>query len=152
MVDALEGDGLVAEDAGGTPVGLVTWTVGGPGSGPDEAEVRVLVVEESSRGRGVGTALLRAGEAALWRAAVRRAWLLTTNDNTDALAFYQRRGWRLAELHPGAVDEARARLKPGIAAVASNGIPIHDELVLRKELASPDPGRGTGRATLAAGR
>ena len=26
---------------------------------------------------------------------VRRAWLVTTNDNLDALRFYQRRGWRL---------------------------------------------------------
>ncbi|HJW21103.1 MAG TPA: GNAT family N-acetyltransferase [Candidatus Limnocylindrales bacterium] len=147
MVDALEGDGLVAEDANGTPVGLLTWIVGAAGSGPDEAEVRVLVVEEGARGRGVGTALLHAAEAELRRAAVRRAWLLTTNDNTDGLAFYQRRGWRLAELHPGAVDEARASLKPAIAAVGSNGIPIRDELVLRRELESADPGRGTGRAT-----
>ena len=137
----------MAEEPGGTPVGLLTWTVGAAGSGPDEAEVRVLVVQKGARGRGVGTALLRAAEAELWRASVRRAWLLTTNDNTAALAFYQRRGWRLAELHPGAVDQARARLKPRIPAVGPNGIPIHDELVLRRELGGPDPGRGTEEAT-----
>ena len=33
---------------------------------------------------------------------------MTTNDNLAALHFYQRRGFRLADLRPGAVDEARA--------------------------------------------
>ena len=33
---------------------------------------------------------------------------MTTNDNLAALRFYQRRGFRLAGLRPGAVDEVRA--------------------------------------------
>lgn len=92
------------------------------------------MVEEHGRRRGLGTALLAAAEAELRGAGVRRAWLLTTNDNIDALAFYQRRGWRLIALHPGSVDEARRLLKPAIATVAANGIPIRDELVLAKDL------------------
>jgi hypothetical protein len=60
--------------------------------------------------------------------------VLTTNDNVDALRFYQRRGFRLAELHPGAVDEARARLKPEIPRVGDHGIPLRDELMLEKEV------------------
>jgi hypothetical protein len=56
-------------------------------------------------------------------------WLVTTNDNLDALRFYQRRGLRLVAVHAGAVDEAR-RLKPEIARVGEYGIPIRDEIEL----------------------
>ena len=66
--------------------------------------------------------------------ACRRLWLITTNDNLDALRFYQRRGLRLAALRPGAVDESRAALKPSIAEVGEYGIPIRDEIVLEKAL------------------
>jgi hypothetical protein len=64
----------------------------------------------------------------------RRLWVLTTNDNVDALRFYQRRGFRLAGLNPGAVDGARATLKPEIPVVGAHGIPLRDELVLDKRL------------------
>ena len=133
-VDAFEGPGLVALDAPGRPVGLVTWLVGGSDSAADEAEVRVLVVEAEARGSGAGAALLDAAETELRHAGVGQAWLLTTNDNVEAMAFYQRRGWRLAALHPGAVDLARATLKPSISRIAPNGIAIRDELVLAKDL------------------
>jgi hypothetical protein len=43
--------------------------------------------------------------------------LATTNDNLEALRFYQRRGFVLSALRPGAVDDSRRRLKPqGISA------------------------------------
>jgi hypothetical protein len=44
--------------------------------------------------------------------------------------FYQRRGFRLAALRAGAVDEARKRLKPRISSVGGFGIPIRDEIEL----------------------
>jgi ribosomal protein S18 acetylase RimI-like enzyme len=134
LVDGLEGEGRLAIDDAGMPIGLVTWLVGGADSAPGEAEIRVLVVAQRFRRRGVGGALLAAAETALAADGVRRAWLVTTNDNVGALAFYQQRRWRLAELRVGAVDSARATLKPAISPLAENGIPIRDELVLRKDL------------------
>jgi len=83
---------------------------------------------------GIGTRLMAAAEDVARTSGCRRVWLVTTNDNLDALRFYQRRGFRLAELHPGAVDEARARLKPEIPRVGDHGIPLRDELVLEKEV------------------
>jgi hypothetical protein len=56
-------------------------------------------------------------------------WLVTTNDNTHALRFYHRLGFRLAALHPGAVEAAR-RLKPEIPLLGLDEIPIRDELEL----------------------
>src|SRR5947209_11292795 len=63
----------------------------------------------------------------------RRLWLITTNDNLDALGFYQRRGLRLTALYPNA-PEASRKLKPEISMKAANGIPIRDELELELEL------------------
>lgn len=60
-----------------------------------------------------------------------RIWLITTNDNLNALGFYQKRGFRIKAVYPGAVDEAR-RIKPEIPLAASNGIPIRDEIELEK--------------------
>ena len=64
---------------------------------------------------------------------VRELWLVTTNDNLDALRLYQRRGFELAELHRGGVDRSRA-LKPGIPLLGEYGIPLRDELVLTRNL------------------
>jgi hypothetical protein len=51
-------------------------------------------------------------------------WVITTNDNTDALRFYQRRGFCLVKVHRGAVDRSRASLKPEIPVVGAYGIPL----------------------------
>ena len=61
-------------------------------------------------------------------------WLTTTNYNLDALRFYQRRGFRLVRVRPGAVDEARQTMKPEIPEVGSFGIPMRDELDLERRL------------------
>jgi Acetyltransferase (GNAT) family len=61
-----------------------------------------------------------------------RLWLVTTNDNVDALRFYQRHGFRLAAVHRGAVDDSRGRLKPEIPVVGAYGMPLRDEIELEK--------------------
>jgi acetyltransferase (GNAT) family protein len=57
----------------------------------------------------------------------------TTNDNLDALRFYQRRGFRIIAVHPGTVEES-CRLKPSIPAIGEYGIPIRDELELERQV------------------
>ena len=76
------------------------------------------------QGRGVGSALLGAVEELARRCGCKRLWLVTTNDNTHALAFYQRRGFVLAALHRDAVTEARKTLKPSLPLVGEGGIPF----------------------------
>jgi len=51
---------------------------------------------------------------------------------------YQRAGFRLVDLRPGAGDEARSR-KPSIPATGNYGIPIRDELDLMLDLDRGDP-------------
>ena len=130
LVDVLEGPALVAVD-GDRPIGIVSWL-----TDPDRAaaEVRVLMVTANARGQGVGRLLIDTATEALRAEGVRRVWLVTTNDNLAALALYQKAGWRLAAVRPGAIDELRRSIKPAISLVGEHGIPIRDELQLELSL------------------
>jgi ribosomal protein S18 acetylase RimI-like enzyme len=121
VVDPLACPGLVAE-RDGEPVGVVTYAADGD-------DVEVVYIEVTAKHQGVGTRLLDAVEA---RTQGHRLWLVTTNDNLDALRFYQRRGFRIAQVRPGASDEARRTLKPSMSEVGNFGIPIRDEIVLER--------------------
>lgn len=142
----LEGPAFVAL-MGDLPIGIVSWHAGTARADAAHAdaaraqapqvEVRVLLVAAEARGRGVGRALIDATAAALRGLGVRRAWLVTTNDNLAALALYQKAGWRLAALRPAAVDEARRTIKPSIPELGDHGIPLRDELELELDLERP---------------
>jgi len=131
LEDAGRAPKLIAEDAGAM-VGLLSYLIDGEGC-------EVLTLHAAQLHRGVGTALLDAIEAIATSSGCRRLWLVTTNDNTDALRFYQRRGFRLVGFNAGAVDRARETLKPSIPPIGDHGIPIRDELLLEKLLAR-EPG------------
>lgn len=113
--------------AEGTVVGLATYTVAG-------AACELLSLDSLREGQGVGGALLEAVAEAARTAGCMWLQLITTNDNLRALGFYQRRGFRIIGVNPGAVDRARATIKPAIPPVAANGIPIRDEIELLREL------------------
>jgi ribosomal protein S18 acetylase RimI-like enzyme len=87
-----------------------------------DGQCELVALDTTDPGHGVGTALL---EAVVERARVEgcsRVWLATTNDNTVAMRFYQRHGMRLVAVYPGAVDAARAVLKPEIPLVGCDEI------------------------------
>jgi GNAT superfamily N-acetyltransferase len=118
----IEYPSLLAEEDGRL-LGVLTYVVDG-----DACEV--LTLHADVRRRGVGSALIAAVRRLAAEAGCARLWLITTNDNVDALRFYQRRGFRLAALHRGSVDDSRALLKAEIPAVGDHGIPLRDELEL----------------------
>ena len=124
IIDVLEPDlGLVAGDG----LGLLTSCVDGDGF-----ELTAIAAEPV--GQGIGTALLEALVAVARAERVGVIRVVTTNDNLDALAFYQRRGFRLGEVRLAAVDQARRTLKPGIPVVGQHGIELHDEIELVLDL------------------
>lgn len=104
--------------------GLITFRISG-----DECEI--VSLDSTQERRGVGTALLNAALAAATQAGCRRVWLVTTNDNLPALEFFQKRGYRLAAVYPGAIEQAR-RLKPQLPQAGWRGIPLRDELELER--------------------
>jgi ribosomal protein S18 acetylase RimI-like enzyme len=118
---------LLAVDDGGSLAGVLTYIV-------DGTACEILTLHTARQWRGAGTALVAAVQRVAAQAGCRRLWLVTTNDNVDALRFYQRRGFRLTALRPDAVTEVRQSLKPEIPLTGAHGIPIRDELELSMAL------------------
>ena len=104
-------------------VGLVTYRIDG-----DWCEI--VTLNSLREGMGIGTALLEAVKRAALDAGCKRLSLITTNDNLHALGFYQRHGWQITAIFPGAVDRTRQTLKPNISPIGENGIPLRDEIEL----------------------
>jgi GNAT superfamily N-acetyltransferase len=129
LVDALARPAVVATDAGDI-AGVLTYDLVG-----DSCEI--LTLHAARQWSGVGSALVFAVAQLAAAAGCRRYWVLTTNDNVDALRFYQRRGFRLTAIRCGAVDQSRRTLKPHIPVTGAYGIPIRDEIELAQDLPLP---------------
>jgi len=126
LVDSRDHPALVVR-SGGELVGVATYVV-------TDGECELLTLHALQRHRGVGSALVAALRDVAREAGCRRLWVVTTNDNVDALRFYQRRGFRLARLRPGAVDRSRETLKPEIPRTGDHGIALRDEIELEMSL------------------
>jgi ribosomal protein S18 acetylase RimI-like enzyme len=123
--------GRLTEDASGL-AGLVAESDGRPAGYAllrFEGEAgEVVTLHTLERGAGIGTALLERARAEAARAGCERLWLVTTNDNVEAIRFYQRRGWDWVGFHRDALAGSR-RLKPAIPEIGAHGIPLRHELV-----------------------
>ena len=117
--------GFIAERSGRV-AGLLTYQLVGD-------MLEIVTLNAIDRRAGIGTLLIDAAVGQARRSGCREVRLTTTNDNVDALRFYQRRGFRLAELRPGAVDQARQQ-KPEIPRVGDYGIPLRDEIDLTRSV------------------
>lgn len=65
---------------------------------------------------------------------IKEHWLSTemvvqgaTNDNIDAIRFYQKRGFDMARLYRNALEVSRS-LKPSIPVIGDYGIPLRHEI------------------------
>lgn len=110
----------------GQVAGIVTYRLAG-------GACEVLSLDSLCEGVGVGTALIDAVVETAKRAGCARLWLITTNDNLNALRFYQKRGFALVAVHRDAMTRARV-LKPSIPPVGDHGIAIRDEIELEMAL------------------
>lgn len=119
----------VIAQIGGERLGMATYNI-------EEDQAELVTIDAFVQGARIGTALLSAVAEVATAAGCSRLWLITTNDNLDALRFYQRRGLRMVAVHRGAVDEARG-VKAQIPTRGDFGIPVHDEIELELLL----PGR-----------
>ncbi len=99
----------------------------------DDDEAELVSLDALQPRQGIGSALLAAVIDVAREHGCRRLRAITTNDNLDAIRFYQRRGLRLVAVHSNAVDAARA-IKPQILDVGHFGIPLHDEIELATNL------------------
>ena len=107
-------------------VGLVTYHLEGNAC-------EIVTLDSDLPGQGAATALVRTVRQFARDEGCNRLWLVTTNDNLDALRFYQKRGFKLSALRPNALERSR-ELKPEIPLVGNDGIPLRDEIELEMDL------------------
>ena len=132
LVDASVLPGFVATD-GGRAVGLLTYDVA-------HGECEVVAILSTEQGLGIGRALMDAARDHAVAAGCHRLWLITTNDNTRALRFYQRWGMDLCAFYRHGARRSR-EAKPALPHLGADGIPLEHELVL---WCSPSESHATG--------
>ena len=96
---------------------------------PDPLSAELVTLDAFKPHQGIGGALIETLVARMRQQGVQLLRVTTTNDNLDALRFYQRRGFRIVALRPGPVDESR-KIKSTIPVLGEYGIPIRDEIEL----------------------
>jgi GNAT superfamily N-acetyltransferase len=138
LIDASILPGFVATDDG-RPVGLLTCNAA-------QGECEVVAVISTEEGRGIGQALMDAVRDHAAAAGVHRLWLITTNDNTRAIRFYQMWGMDLCALHRHGARRSR-KVKPALPERGADGIPLDHELEFEMLLddttrSSVSPGEG----------
>jgi GNAT superfamily N-acetyltransferase len=94
-----------------------------------DGECELISLNSLHLGVGVGSALLERAITSANRIGCRRLWMVTTNDNTAALRFYQKRGFRLAALFRDSLKVTRM-LKPTLSLIGIDDIPLCDEIEL----------------------
>jgi N-acetylglutamate synthase-like GNAT family acetyltransferase len=107
-------------------VGLATYEISG-----DLCEL--VTIDVFLQWQGIGKKLMEEVEMEARMAGCKQVWLITTNDNIEAIHFYQRRGYDMSAHYHNAIEESR-KLKPQIPLVGNFGIPIKHELEFRKNL------------------
>src|SRR3989337_1275673 len=125
MHDAFALPGFVAV-LDGSDAGVATYAIS-PGS------CELVTLNAAVPRRGVGRALVGAVADAAREAGCKRLWLITTNDNTGAQAFYDALGFRQVAIHIGAIETSR-QLKPEIPLTGLGGVPILDEIEYEVDL------------------
>ncbi len=104
------------------PVGLVTYRIHGN-------QCEIVSLDSPVEKQGVGTALIEAVKREAPSKGCTRLWTITTNDNIEALRFWQKRGFALVAVHRNALEVSR-KLKPQIPLIGNHGIPLRDEIEL----------------------
>ena len=107
-------------------MGLLTYNI-------NNNECEIITLNSTKKKVGIGSLLLKKVEELALSKKCNRLWVITTNDNTDALCFYQKKGFRIFKVHTDSIKDLR-RLKPEIPFIGLNNIEILDEIELEKKL------------------
>lgn len=101
-------------------VGLLTYIV-------YDSILEITSLDSLRENQGIGSALVNMAVREAGERGLQKIVLITTNDNIDAIRFYQKRGFDMVRLFHNAVDAAR-KLKPEIPLIGENAIPLHHEI------------------------
>jgi N-acetylglutamate synthase-like GNAT family acetyltransferase len=114
-------DGIIAENENGI-AGSLFYEI-------REKDCEIIVFEVFDKFKGTGTVLLDNLKDIARHQKCARIYLMTTNDNLDALRFYQKRGFYICGIHIDSVKISR-KIKPTIGMIGDYEIPVRDEIDL----------------------
>jgi len=121
IIDMTCADGFMLLDESGTALlGLVTYII-------RNGACEIVSLNSLRENCGIGTALVEKVKAHALSQQCHQLQLMTTNDNINAIRFYQKRGFDLVGINVGAIDLEREQ-KPQIPLLGNYGIPIRHEL------------------------
>jgi ribosomal protein S18 acetylase RimI-like enzyme len=125
LVDMTTVDGFVLYDNEAI-IGLVTYKI-------DDNECEIMSLDSLREKQGIGTALVNKVIETAAKEKCRKVKLITTNDNINALRFYQKRGFDMVCLYRNALDAAR-KIKPSIPTLGDFDIPLKHEIEFEMDL------------------
>ncbi|MBD5154262.1 MAG: GNAT family N-acetyltransferase [Oscillibacter sp.] len=105
---------------GSSIVGLVTYII-------YDNVLEITSLDSLRPNQGIGGRLLDAVIQEAEEKGLQKIVLITTNDNINAIRFYQKRGFDMVRLFRNAMDIAR-KLKPEIPFIGENSIPLRHEI------------------------
>ncbi len=99
----------------------------------EKSDCEITLLESFHENCGIGSRLIEKIVSVAKEKECDRLWLITTNDNTKAMRFYQRRGFDMVAIHRNALEESR-KIKPEIPLNGIDDIPIKHEIEMELAL------------------
>jgi len=100
--------------------GLITYNI-------ENNECEIVTLDSEINNKGLGTKLVNKVLDKAKENNCKRVWLITTNDNSNAIRFYQKRGFEWVGFYKDAVKVSR-KIKPEIPEFGNDKIPIKHEI------------------------
>ncbi len=106
--------------ADGKLVGLAAYSIAA-------GVCEILFLNSNIPGQGIGTELIARVKAAAKEQHCRTLAAITTNDNLEAIGFYQKQGFDMARFYRGSLEYAR-KANPKLPETGKHGIPLRHEI------------------------
>ncbi|WFR55876.1 GNAT family N-acetyltransferase [Anaerocolumna sp. AGMB13025] len=100
--------------------GFITYRI-------QDGECEIMSLASIKENQGTGTSLINLVKENAKQQNCTKLKLITTNDNMNALKFYQKRGFDMIRVYPNAMDISRS-IKPAIPLIGEYGIPLKHEI------------------------
>jgi ribosomal protein S18 acetylase RimI-like enzyme len=120
IVDMTKVDGIIAYDESQNIIGLLTYQISG-------TACEITSLDSLRENCGIGSTLVKKLIEMAEKHGCEKVVLITTNDNINAIRFYQKRGFDMAKLYRNALEVSR-KLKPEIPLIGDDGIPLRHEI------------------------
>lgn len=119
LVDMTKVDGFVMFDKENI-IGLITYRI-------IEKECEIMSLDSLKEKQGIGSSLIQKVKEIAVNRKCKKLKLITTNDNINAIYFYQKRGFDMVAFYYNSMEVSRI-LKPSIPELGDYDIPLRHEI------------------------